>query len=280
MAWPGRMLGYLAGVFAHIVRCLCGRRPPIDDSEREELLVGEGGAVGAGRRQTVVVMRHGHRIDESDEGWVGRAERPWDPPLSPEGVAQAREVAASLRGLQFDYVVSSPFQRCLQTSAQILPQLGLSLDQLLINCQIGEVFSPRVMNGGFSGLPKGPLENWMWQGEAVSDVVQKFVKSEPALEGISGSPVILPLRLPTQFETIGEGHKRYARELECIRVAVNSVLPNVTVYESRHTGFVTKFRSQGRRAPRASREARAGSATWSDWELVTKSGTSGVSWLT
>ena len=30
----------------------------------------------------VIVLRHGERIDYIDRSWVGKAERPWDPPLT------------------------------------------------------------------------------------------------------------------------------------------------------------------------------------------------------
>ena len=52
---------------------------------------------------------------------------------------QAKSVALELKDLQFDYVISSPFLRCLQTSAQILSQLDLTLDHFIIDCQLGEV---------------------------------------------------------------------------------------------------------------------------------------------
>lgn len=298
MAWAQDVLRFLSNVLDSIVRCLCGGRLPIEDTEREELLVGEQSAeLSDARQQVMVVMRHGHRMDEWDDGWVGKAERPWDPPLSPEGLMQAHKVASSVNSFRFDYLVTSPYQRCLQTSAQILSQLGLTLDNLLIDYQIGEVFNPRVMNGGIAGLPEGPLEKWMWKGKSVSEAIKEFVKAEPSFEDISGTPVVLDVSLPSEIETIGVGHRRYGKELErlaehysgynllvvthgeCIRVAVNSVLPNATVYESRHTGFVLKVRNRRR----GSRNLMAGNVSegtlWGNWRLITKSGATGVSWL-
>lgn len=32
--------------------------------------------------QTIVVMRHGQRVDAVVEGWHGTAQHPWDPPLA------------------------------------------------------------------------------------------------------------------------------------------------------------------------------------------------------
>ena len=40
------------------------------------------------QKQYLLVMRHGERLDEIDVGWREKAERPWDPPLSPKGEQQ------------------------------------------------------------------------------------------------------------------------------------------------------------------------------------------------
>ena len=38
--------------------------------------------------QELVVLRHGLRFDEVEATWAAQAERPWDPPLAPEAIAQ------------------------------------------------------------------------------------------------------------------------------------------------------------------------------------------------
>ena len=38
--------------------------------------------------QELVVLRHGLRFDEVEATWAAQAERPWDPPLAPGGIAQ------------------------------------------------------------------------------------------------------------------------------------------------------------------------------------------------
>ncbi len=40
------------------------------------------------KRQYLVVMRHGERMDEIDVGWRQTSKRPWDPPLSDKGLLQ------------------------------------------------------------------------------------------------------------------------------------------------------------------------------------------------
>lgn len=54
---------------------------------------------------------------------------------------QAASCAAKLTDYRIDLVVSSPFARCLETSAQILVQLGLDLDHLIVDGQVSEVLS-------------------------------------------------------------------------------------------------------------------------------------------
>ena len=38
------------------------------------------------KRQYLVVMRHGERMDEIDMSWRETSKRPWDPPLSDKGL--------------------------------------------------------------------------------------------------------------------------------------------------------------------------------------------------
>jgi broad specificity phosphatase PhoE len=53
--------------------------------------------------------------------------------------AQAADVASKLVGFSVDCVVSSPFRRCLQTSAGVVKQLGLQQGQWLVDWQLSEV---------------------------------------------------------------------------------------------------------------------------------------------
>jgi hypothetical protein len=53
---------------------------------------------------------------------------------------QAAEVASKLVGLTVDYVISSPFKRCLQTSAGAVRSLsGLQAGHWLVDWQLAEV---------------------------------------------------------------------------------------------------------------------------------------------
>jgi len=73
------------------------------------------------------IVRHGERVDNVDPEWKHTAPRgAWDdPPLTSRGLQQAREVGAKLAKEQadLDFVFSSPFLRCLQTTSNILAEI-------------------------------------------------------------------------------------------------------------------------------------------------------------
>jgi broad specificity phosphatase PhoE len=84
--------------------------------------------------QTVYIVRHGDRLDYAlgEEGWKALApERPFDPPLSDTGLAQAAETGKEIKRLSNDEkihrVLVSPFYRCLQTANPIAAELDVPL---------------------------------------------------------------------------------------------------------------------------------------------------------
>ena len=83
--------------------------------------------MGTPEPYTVWVARHGERLDAVDENWAATAERPYDPPLTPDGVQQARETARRLAGLGIRHIFCSPFLRTLQTAAEIANVLDLPM---------------------------------------------------------------------------------------------------------------------------------------------------------
>uniref|UniRef100_A0A915CYP1 Phosphoglycerate mutase n=1 Tax=Ditylenchus dipsaci TaxID=166011 RepID=A0A915CYP1_9BILA len=72
------------------------------------------------------IVRHGERVDNVDPDWKDIAPRgAWDdPPLTSRGLCQAREVGIRLAKFKhhepIDYIFSSPFTRCLQTTTNII----------------------------------------------------------------------------------------------------------------------------------------------------------------
>ncbi|KHJ90565.1 phosphoglycerate mutase family protein [Oesophagostomum dentatum] len=65
-------------------------------------------------------VRHGERVDNQNKAWKLTAERWDDPPLSPRGHQQAREVGLALANEPIDYIICSPFTRCVETANGIL----------------------------------------------------------------------------------------------------------------------------------------------------------------
>ncbi|EPB67203.1 phosphoglycerate mutase family protein [Ancylostoma ceylanicum] len=64
-------------------------------------------------------VRHGERVDNLNKAWKLTAERWDDPPLSPRGHQQAREVGVALAAEPIDYAICSPFTRCIETVTEI-----------------------------------------------------------------------------------------------------------------------------------------------------------------
>jgi len=89
--------------------------------------------IGLGSGGVLIAARHGERLDYflRDAGWNWVAEesktesgRPWDPPLTPRGLDQARELGRRIRRAvreggwpDVTAVYSSPLIRCVQTAA-------------------------------------------------------------------------------------------------------------------------------------------------------------------
>jgi len=95
--------------------------------------------------QTLVIVRHSERLDhvdtsykETDEGRLW----PFDTPLTENGIRLARSVGAELaevhKQAQFTMIASSPYRRCLQTTAEIAKVLNIPV---VIDQEIGEVWS-------------------------------------------------------------------------------------------------------------------------------------------
>ena len=82
------------------------------------------------------LARHGVREDYAakarGENWQSNAERPWDPPLTANGVEQGGKLGSGIRGhlrrmgrRPITKIISSPLLRCVQTAAAAAEQLGV-----------------------------------------------------------------------------------------------------------------------------------------------------------
>ena len=119
-------------------------RPRIDDADPVGRLIPPGGH--ARRCVKVWVMRHGTRVDEENPGWKDGAARPYDPPITAQGRAEARQTGLMLRHIAaregtIHSIVASPFLRCLQTATEVAKILGI--DQIGIDHGLCEVLNTR-----------------------------------------------------------------------------------------------------------------------------------------
>ncbi|NJK99393.1 MAG: histidine phosphatase family protein [Spirulinaceae cyanobacterium SM2_1_0] len=69
--------------------------------------------------QTVWIARHGNRLDFVNPDWFNTAARPYDPPLSEDGIVQAQELGDRLRGAGIRHIFASPFLRTVQTAHEV-----------------------------------------------------------------------------------------------------------------------------------------------------------------
>lgn len=95
---------------------------------------------------TVVLVRHAQSEWNASGRWQGHA----DPPLSPEGEAQARALAERMRGRTASLLISSDLRRAVQTAAPLADVLGLEprVDAALRELDVGR----------WSGLVRDEIE--------------------------------------------------------------------------------------------------------------------------
>ncbi|MEC4891438.1 MAG: histidine phosphatase family protein [Oscillatoria sp. PMC 1051.18] len=102
--------------------------------------------------QTVWIARHGNRLDFVNPEWFNTAQRPYDPPLSEDGVIQAKELGQRLKNENISHIFSSPFLRTVQTAYQVAEALDLPIK---LEAGLSEWLNPEWM----SAMPeKLPLE--------------------------------------------------------------------------------------------------------------------------
>jgi len=77
--------------------------------------------------QTIWIARHGNRLDFVDLDWFTSAERPYDPPLSEDGVVQAKELGKRLKSESIAHIFTSPFLRTVQTAHEVAEILDLPI---------------------------------------------------------------------------------------------------------------------------------------------------------
>ena len=77
--------------------------------------------------QILWMARHGNRLDFVYPEWFLMAKRRYDPPLSEDGLKQAKKLAARLQSENIDQIFSSPFLRTIQTANEVAEMLNLPI---------------------------------------------------------------------------------------------------------------------------------------------------------
>jgi broad specificity phosphatase PhoE len=75
--------------------------------------------------RTIWIARHAERQDYADSNWYRNSDRPFDPPLSPRGVRQAKALAERLRKEEIHHIFASPFLRTVETAHAVAEALDL-----------------------------------------------------------------------------------------------------------------------------------------------------------
>ncbi len=78
--------------------------------------------------QNVWLVRHGNRYDFVYPDWFLTALRRYDPPLSDDGIIQAKQLAKRLKSEKIAHIFSSPFLRSIQTANEVAHSLNLSIN--------------------------------------------------------------------------------------------------------------------------------------------------------
>ncbi len=105
--------------------------------------------------QTIWIARHGNRLDFVNPEWFNTAERPYDPPLSEDGIIQAQELGQRLVGERIRHIFASPFLRTVQTADRVAQFLDLPIK---IEAGLSEWLNPDWMKSDPERLPMAVLQ--------------------------------------------------------------------------------------------------------------------------
>jgi broad specificity phosphatase PhoE len=93
--------------------------------------------------QTIWIARHGNRLDFVAPEWFNTAKRRYDPPLSEDGIIQAKELAKRLKSEKIAHIFTSPFLRTIQTAYEVAEILDLPIK---IEAGLSEWLNPDWMS--------------------------------------------------------------------------------------------------------------------------------------
>jgi broad specificity phosphatase PhoE len=93
--------------------------------------------------QIVWIARHANRLDFVNPDWFLTASRRYDPPLSDDGILQAKQLAKRLQAEKITQIFASPFLRTVQTANEIAQIKGLPIK---LETGLSEWLNPAWMN--------------------------------------------------------------------------------------------------------------------------------------
>ncbi|GAB4181659.1 MAG: histidine phosphatase family protein [Coleofasciculaceae cyanobacterium] len=106
--------------------------------------------------QIVWIARHGNRLDFVNPEWFNTAERPYDPPLSEDGIEQAKQLGQRLVGEGIAHIFASPFLRTVQTANEVANILDLPIK---LESGLSEWLNPAWMKTEPERLPLEVLQD-------------------------------------------------------------------------------------------------------------------------
>ena len=134
--------------------------------------------------KSVFCIRHGESTFNASFRETGVDPLHFDAPLTEAGRQQAREAREQLRGIPFELVVTSPFTRALQTTAELFerhPSAPRILVEILhrehgaSSCDVGR--APRLLAAEFPAFRLDHLPEIWWYAEGEPD--QRGICMEP-----------------------------------------------------------------------------------------------------
>ncbi len=172
-------------------------------------------------KRRIFLARHGNRQDFVDPTWLSTAEEPYDPPLSADGMDQARRLGERLAGEGIDTIVTSPFLRTIQTAHHA--NLALKVP-IFVEPGFGEYLPERSFQRlpRLRELPALRVEYPMLGSEYVATWVQRYPETaEELIDRTHHTLRALVNKLPGNLLVVG--HAASVGALALIDEAVKSV---------------------------------------------------------
>jgi broad specificity phosphatase PhoE len=151
--------------------------------------------------QTVWIARHGNRLDFVNPEWFNTAQRPYDPPLSEDGIEQAKRLGQRLQGEGIVHIFASPFLRTIQTANEVADILNLPIK---LELGLSEWLNPEWMPSVPERLPLEDLQehfpriDWSYTSYVVpeypetnQEVLQRTAQTIKALVANFGDDILL-----------------------------------------------------------------------------------------